>query len=168
MRSPRHRTSPSLNILTPEFLARLRELEEPASVGEAELAGPWRVEEGARGFAVLRDWQSGKGGDVPESVWIEEETALLAAVAVGAAGREPLFLLREAEGAEGFAVETAGAKGMEAAGWLRHYHPETVAAMHVLGIVARSPVALARVMQAAGALALEMAGEILGRRMMGE
>ena len=114
MRSPRHRTSPSLNILTPEFLARLRELEEPASVGEAELAGPWQVEEGARGFAVLRDWESGKRGDVPESVWIEEETALLAAVAVGAAGREPLFRLREEEGAEGFAVEAAGAKGMEA------------------------------------------------------
>jgi hypothetical protein len=166
MRSPRNRTSPSQNVLTPEFLARLRDREEPSSVGEAELAGPWQVQEGKQGFAVLRDWQSGKKGDLPESVWIEEETALLAAVAVAAAGREPLFHLREEEGAEGFAVETTGAKGMEPAGWLRHYHPEAVQAMHVLGCVVRSPVALARLMRAAGPLALEMAGEIVGRQMM--
>src|ERR1041384_3822617 len=141
MRSPRHRTSPSLNVLTPEFLARLREKEEPSSVGEAELAGPWQVEEGEQGFAVLRDWQSQEKGDVPASVGLEEETALLASVAVAAAGREPLYRLREEEGTAGFAVEAAGAKGMEAAGWLRHYHPETVEALHVLGCVVRSPVA---------------------------
>jgi hypothetical protein len=136
-------------------------------VGEAELGGPWKVEACPRGFAVLREWESLERGDVPESVWVHEELALLAAVALSAVGREPLFQLGEEEGPDGFAVAAVyGKKGTQVVGWVRHYHPERIDALHTLEHVARSPAALAREMEAAGPLALEHSGEILGRRMM--
>ena len=46
---------PSRNAFTPQFLKRIGERDEPVTAGEADMAGPWSVEEipGA-GFGLYR------------------------------------------------------------------------------------------------------------------
>ncbi|HXO22547.1 MAG TPA: hypothetical protein VOA87_21710 [Thermoanaerobaculia bacterium] len=170
MRSTRNSSSqPPDNIFSPSFLALIRERDETLTASEAEFAGPWRTEAvpGRPGaVAVLRDWERLEGGDVPEAIFWHEETALLMAALLPATEREPLFHLAEEDGPDGFALYAIfGEQGNQVAGWLRHYEPEKVEALHLLEAVIRSPVALANLLEAAGPGAIEKAGQILARRM---
>ena len=54
-----------------------------------------------------------------------------------------------------------GELGSQIAGWLRRYEPRTVEALHLLEGLVRSPKALATLLQAAGAGAIEQVGRIL-------
>ena len=90
------------------------------------------------------------------------ETALLLAVALPLLGREALYHLSETESTEGFALAAVyGEQGSQIAGWLRRYEPRTVEALHLLEGLLRSPKALATLLQAAGAGAIEQVGRIL-------
>jgi hypothetical protein len=156
----------SANAFDAEFLARLRRRSEPHTAADADLSGPWRLEvEGGR-VAVLRAWESLAAGDRPEAVLARPETALLVAVAFPTLGREPLFLLGDEATPEGFPLESLfGEQGVQAVGWLRLYNPDLAGTLHVLESVVRSPLALASLLEAAGPLAIERVGDILGRRL---
>jgi hypothetical protein len=48
--------SSSPNAFSPSFLHRIAERDEPPTVGEADVAGPWRIVElPGRGFGLFRD-----------------------------------------------------------------------------------------------------------------
>lgn len=161
-------------VFSPEFLAHMDEQDGPLTAGEADLAGPWRIEPvpgrpGER--AVVREWESLVAGDPPRAVFFHEEIARLCAVALPMVGREPLFHLDEharGGGASCYPVlMVEGGHGPRACGWLAIYHPEVITALHVLQALVRSPAALAEVLEIAGGDALVQVDRILGRRLEG-
>jgi hypothetical protein len=169
------------NAFTADFLNRLDEAGEPDGAHEADAAGPWAVRpvsyRGGTGFALLREWESLEAGDVPCAIFRRREAALLAAAVLPATGREPLFRLDTEPDADGFpllacpaAGDASGARAAGAAqaslpaGHLRDFDESLAGALHVAAALVRSPTALARLLEAAGHVALEQAGRILDRR----
>jgi hypothetical protein len=156
------------NAFSPEFLQHLEETPEPLTAGEADLSGPWKVEEmaGPPGrFAVLREWESVERGDVPEAVFVDRETAALCAAVLGLVGREPLFQLKEEAAPEGFPVAAVfGDQGTRVCGWLRQFKLQVVAGLHLAEGLARTPRSLAEVNLAAGGGALAQVGRYLAER----
>lgn len=155
------------NVFTAEYLQALARNDEPAGAVEGELSGPWRaVEAKAGNWEVVRIWEGPAEGEktvytAPRVSATDEETALLFAATLPAVGRARLF--RTVAAAEGgrLGVESEGRPVAVLAG----LGEEAAAAAHVAACLARSPWALAMVLQAAGATVLREAGEILFRRM---
>ncbi len=83
---------------------------------------------------------------------------MLAAALLPGPGREAVFLLQKEAGLSGYAVTERG--GGEA-GYLQLFDEKLVDALNVLDALLRTPEALAGVLEAAGAVALERAGAIL-------
>ena len=175
------------NAFTADFLNRLDESGEPDGAHEADAAGPWTIRpvsyHGDVGFALLREWESLEAGDVPYAVFRRREIALLAAAVLPGTGREPFFRLDTEPAADGFALLTAPAalqatastarparpaEEIQApnppAGHLRDFDQGLADALHVAAALVRSPAALARLLEAAGYVALEQVGRILDRR----
>jgi hypothetical protein len=73
MRSFDHRNpSQPSNVFTSDFLARFGERDEPPSVAEADVAGPWHIEEiPALGFALCRAGESPARGYRPAAVFAD-------------------------------------------------------------------------------------------------
>ena len=173
--STRRPSSPP-NAFHPGFLESLQAQPEPLTAGEADLAGPWRLE-AVPGFpgkvAVLRAWESQDEGDLPAAVLVEEESAVLYAAALPLHGRETLFhLSNQAEPSEplpgGYAFGALfGDQGFKVRGWQREYRPDVVAGLHLLEGLVRSPQALAEILLAAGGVAIAQVGRILARRLAG-
>jgi hypothetical protein len=172
--SPRVSSPP--NAFSPEFLARVEEHPEPLTAGEADLAGPWKLEP-VPGFpgmvAVLRAWESLAAGDLPMAVLVQEESAALYAALLPLYGREPLFH-QSGDGASGGPLPGSypfggifGGEGFQVRGWQRIYQPELVAGFHLLESLVRSPPALAEVLLAAGGGAIAQVGRILAGRLAG-
>jgi hypothetical protein len=159
--TPPSSTSPS--IFTPEFLALLDGRNEPLTVTEADLAGPWKLESGGpEEVAVLREWESLDAGDVPRAVFCHEETAALFALALPLHAREPLFHLDQELGRKGHTVTAVfGEQGPQPVGWLEQYEPGLLVGLHLLEGLVRSPRALAQLLRIAGGLALRQVGRIL-------
>jgi hypothetical protein len=154
-------TLPYRNAFTQPFLQRLGELDEPPSAGEADVAGPWDVEEiPGFGFGLFRKGESWNRGFPPAAVFARRPVALLAAAALPGTGRDAAFRLHKDAGPAGYAVESAG----EVAGHVALFDERLVDALHVLEMVARSPESLANLLEGAGSLALERAGVILEER----
>ena len=169
---PSDRRTPP-NAFSPEFLADARAREESLTTAEAEFSGPWKLEPlpGHPGWvAVLREWESLEEGDVPEAVFREEETAVFCKVALPAIERERLYHLRgsaspDGELPDGYPVVAVhGEKGPQVRGYLRHYNPAIVEALHIVEALNRSPAALAELLDAAGGGALEQVGRALAAR----
>ena len=166
-------------VFSPEFLARLREEDGVLTTAEAEYAGPWKTEPvpGRPGkVAVVREWESLEQGDAHRGVFTHEELARLWTAALPLSGREALFHLnKEAVEPEPGGEEETGypmgavedERGPVVCGWLPLYEPGVVEVLHVLQGLVRSPLALAAVLETAGAEALEQVDRILGRRMGG-
>jgi hypothetical protein len=171
----------SRNAFAADFLARLDELAEPDGAHEADVAGPWSVRpvsyRGGGGFALLREWESLDAGDVPYAVFRRRELALLAAAVLPATGREPPFRLAGEPDDHGFPLLDAGPapptpptipiEPIEPIGHLRDFDQGLADALRIAVIVVRSPMALARLLEAAGHVALEQAGRILDRQVPG-
>lgn len=149
------------NAFTHPFLQRLGELDEPPSAGEADVAGPWEVEEiPGCGFGLFRAGESWPRGFPPVAVFGRRPVALLAAAVLPGTGRDAGFKLHKDADAAGYAVESAG----EIAGHVALFDERLVDALHVVEMIARSPLSLANLLEGAGALALERAGVILEER----
>jgi hypothetical protein len=161
------------NAFDTAFLAQVQAEEEPLSAAEADLAGPWKLEplHPDAGFpgavAVLRLWESQDKGDLPEALFLHQETAALCAVLLSLLEREPLFHLhdRPAAGATlpgGYPILSMyGEQGPIVRGWLRRYRPEVTAGLHLLEGLVRSPLHLATLGDAAGGGALTHIGRLL-------
>lgn len=148
------------NAFTAEFLERLRRRDEPAGSAEADLAGPWRIEPTAAGFALFRGWESAGRGDLPFARFRRREDALLFFAILPGRAQEPVYALRKETGVSGYVIEGGG----EALGSLKTFDPDVVSASATAASLVRSPLCLAALLEAAGAFALDAAGDLLGRQ----
>jgi hypothetical protein len=153
----------SRNAFSPSFLHRIGERDEPPTAGEADVAGPWRVLEmpGLR-FGVFRLGESPERGHRPTAVLTERWLALLAAAVLPGTGRDAAFRLHKELGPGGYAVETGN--GGQPVGHLELFDERLIEALHVVACLARSPEALANLLEASGQVALERAGALLDER----
>ncbi|HVT17189.1 MAG TPA: hypothetical protein VHQ90_13545 [Thermoanaerobaculia bacterium] len=163
------------NAFSEDFLRRMDLADEPESAREADLAGPWTVRpvpyQGGDGFAALRQWESLERGDLPFAVFRRREMALLAAAVLPGNGRDALFRLQRHLDSTveppGFAIAGDPEESRGIFGHVREFDEGFVAALHVAATLVRSPEALARLLEAAGYLALDQAGRILYRNAPG-
>ena len=68
------------NVFKTQFLARLNERDEPPTAGDADVAGPWRIEAiPGHGFGLFRIGESLARGFAPMAVFPSRWLALVAA-----------------------------------------------------------------------------------------
>jgi hypothetical protein len=177
-RNPTRRsTHPSPgNAFTPAFLDLLDPEDDPPTATEAVAEGPWTVVRvtapqipfaeppgtvlnEAGPWAVVRE-----GGrpdtEPPAATFIHLHPARLATAAVPVAARDTVYRLDREPGPSGFALRRDG----RLAGHLPWHHQELVVALNHLDALARSPRAVAAVLEAAGASALARVGALLAER----
>ncbi|HEV7509058.1 MAG TPA: hypothetical protein VGS07_29550 [Thermoanaerobaculia bacterium] len=159
MRSSRHSTLPSPNAFSPAFLQRIAQRDEPPSAGEADVAGPWHIEEVPGGFGLFRLGESQSRGFDAYAVFRDRWLALLAAAVLPGTGRDYAFLLEKEADAEGFAIAD-GANGA-VLGHVALFDEFFVDALNVAAALVRLPGSLAALLEAAGQVSLERAGAIL-------
>ena len=170
MRSFTHSTSaPHPNVFTTRFLARLGERDEPPTAGDADVAGPWRIEavdwRGGRGFGLFRLGESQARGFEPVAIYPSRWLALVMAAILPGTGRDPLLHLEKTPNADGvYPVTLPGRDGAEQVGELQLFDEAAVDAMNVAIHLLQAPESLAYLLEAAGAVALERCGAILDER----
>jgi hypothetical protein len=151
-----------LNAFNEEYLLAVRERDEPATSHEADMAGPFTLEEQAGRLALFRAWESAARGDVPQALFRDRETALLFQAIWPALGRERFFRLRREPGASGYGLEQEG----ELVGSLRSFDTDAVAGGHFVSYLARTPLSLALLLEASGPTVQRHVGRILGARLL--
>ena len=168
------------NSFTATFLGRLAERDEPPTAGDADVAGPWRIEPiPGHGFGLFRAGESLNRGFEPTAVFPSRWLALLMAGILPGTGRDPLLLLSKQPDAQGaYPVALAGGgddggdggddgddgDGRLPAGFLQLFDERAVDALNVVIHLIRAPESLACVLEAAGAVTLERCGAILDER----
>jgi hypothetical protein len=152
-----------LNAFTQDYLAAVRERDEPSTAREAETSGPFILAEQSGMLALYRAWESAEGGDLPLALFRHRETALLFQALWPALGRNDLLQLRTEPTGQGFNLESGG----EIVGSLRSFDPEVVLGANFLSFLARTPYSLALLLEAAGPAAQKHAGRLLGARVLG-
>jgi hypothetical protein len=162
--TPLHR-----NAFAEEFLRRFNREDEPPSAAEADVAGPWEVQssstaDGGEAYGLWRLGERPEWGDAPAGLFRERPTALLAAAVRPFVGRDPFYELGRERSNDGFPLLRQG----EAIGWIDLFDEDWAFGVDVLERFTRSPQALASLLEAAGPLALEHAGRILGLRVMAQ
>ena len=155
-----------VNALSREYIAALRERDEPAGATDGDIVGPWRLRERQGEFHLFREWEGFDTGHLPVASFKCREEAMLFQMALGIAGRPALLLAREAVGSEsgGYVVEREG----EAVGSVRTHRAELLVIAHTLASLMRSPVDLSLLFELSGSQVQEMTGEILGQGVLGE
>jgi hypothetical protein len=162
------------NAFTASFLGRLAERDEPPTAGDADVAGPWRIDPlPSGGFGLFRMGESLARGFAPVSLFPSRWLALLHAAILPGTGRDPLLLLAkqpDADGAYPLTLAGGGDDGGDGpedgpVGLFQLFDEKSVDAMNVLIHLLRSPESLAYVLEAAGAVTLERCGAILDERM---
>jgi hypothetical protein len=152
------------NAFSPEYLERLREGSETFGSGESEAAGPWELRHQDGAYPLFRAWEGFEHGDPPEAVFQLREAGLLFFAVRPATGRDPLFSAPDPATEQGFAVESSG----QVVGHLRFFNPDWLHAAHAAAVLARSPLAIAALLEAGGPDLQEQVGRILGRNLLGE
>ena len=165
----RDREDPTVvpNAFAEEFLRRFEQEDEPPSAAEADVSGPWRIEpssttDGHEAFGLWRSGERLEWGDSPAGLFRERSTALLAAAVRPFVGRDPFYEIGKERWNGGFPLLRQG----EAIGWIDLFDEDWTFGINVLERFTRNPEALARLLEAAGPLALERAGRILRERVM--
>jgi hypothetical protein len=169
-RDQSNRLSPQ-NAFDRSFLDLLDPEDDPITATEAVAEGPWtvvRVTAPKIPFAEpngLVPWAVVREGDRPEEeppagTFVHLHPARLAVVAVPIAARDAAYRLDREPDPREFALRQDG----RVVGHLPWHHQELVVALNHLDALARSPRALAAVLEAAGASALARVGALLARR----
>jgi hypothetical protein len=176
--------SPLPNAFNPAFLGRLAERDEPLTAGEADVAGPWRIEpivwNGGHGFGLFRMGESLARGFAPTAVFPSRWLALLMAGILPGTGKDPLLLLSKQPNSDGvYPVALAGggddgdggddprgSRGL--AGFFQLFDETALDALNVVIHLIQAPEALAYVLEAAGSVTLERCGAILDERAAAE
>jgi hypothetical protein len=154
------------NAFTQLFLRRLGEGDEPPTAGDADVAGPWRIEPvPGWGFGLFRIGETLARGHAPVAVFPSRWLALLAAAVLPGTGRDPLLRIDPQSDADGaYPLLLPGRDGSELAGRLRLFDEPLVGALNVAAHLLQSPESLAWLLEAAGSVALERCGAILDER----
>lgn len=160
MPSPHHST-PVRNAFHPDFLARIAEIDDPLTAGEAAHGGIWRVRplDGGERYGLFRFWEDPDAGDEPFGVVEERSTAYLAAAFLPLVAKARTLWAQPSEDEPGQILYRDG----NAIGRLRYRDPELVEALNLAEALARSPESIAALLEGAGHAALEPAGKILAR-----
>jgi hypothetical protein len=168
MRSFDERSTSSIhpNSFTSQFLGRLAERDEPPTAGDADVAGPWRIEPiSGSGFGLFRIGESLERGFAPVGVFPSRWLALIVAAVLPGTGRDALIRIEKQPDAEGvYPLILPGREGEEAVGQLQLFDEALVDAMNVAIHLLQAPESLAWLLEAAGAVALERCGAILDER----
>jgi hypothetical protein len=172
MRDRHDSTRPSAgNAFTSAFLDLLDPEDDPMTATEAVAEGPWTVvpvtapkipfaePNGPEPWAVMREGNRPED-EPPAATFVHLQPARLATAAVPIAARDAVYRLDRDPDPRGFALRQDG----RAVGHLPWHHLELVVALNHLDALARSPRALAAVLEAAGASALARVGALLPRR----
>ena len=168
------------NSFTASVLGRLAERDEPPMAGDADVAGPWRIESivwnGGHGFGLFRMGESLARGFAPVAVFPSRWLALLMAGILPGTGKDPLLLLSKQPNSDGlYPVALAaggdggdggddppGSRGL--AGFFQLFDEKALDALNVVIHLIQAPEALAYVLEAAGSVTLERCGAILDER----
>jgi hypothetical protein len=164
------RLSPG-NAFDRAFLDLLDPEDDPVTATEAVAEGPWTVvrvtapkipfaePNGPEPWAVVREGERPED-EPPVAAFVHLHPARLATAAVPIAARDPAYRLDREPDPRGFALRQDG----RVLGHLPWHQQELVVALNHLDALARSPRALAAVLEAAGASALARIGALLARR----
>ncbi|HYG63376.1 MAG TPA: hypothetical protein VEL74_12400 [Thermoanaerobaculia bacterium] len=167
------------NAFTTTFLRRLAERDEPPTAGDADVAGPWRIEPiPGHGFGLFRVGESLARGFAPTAVFPSRWLALLMAGVLPGTGKDPILLLSKQPDAHGvYPVALAGGSDggdggdgdgpgdRVPVGFLQLFDERAVDALNVVIHLLQAPECLAYVLEAAGGVALERCGAILDERL---
>jgi hypothetical protein len=168
MRSFDQRSTSSVhpNAFTNLFLTRLAEQDEPPTAGDADVAGPWRIEPiPGQGFGLFRIGETLVRGFAPVAIFPSRWLALLAAAVLPGTGRDPLLRIdKQADADGGYPLLLPGKDGDEVAGRLQLFDERLVDALNVAAHLLQAPESLAWLLEAAGAVALERCGAIFDER----
>jgi hypothetical protein len=164
------------NAFDRAFLDLLDPEDDPVTATEAVAEGPWTVarvtaprlpfaEPNGTEVDQAEPWAVVRQGDRPDdeppaATLVHLHPARLAAAAVPIAARDVADRLDREPDPRGFALRRHG----RVVGHLPWHHQELVAALDHLDALARSPRALATVLEAAGSSALGRVGALLARR----
>jgi len=149
----------SINAFSHPFLEEMSEQDEPPTAGEADVAGPWHIEEiPALGYGLFREGESLTRGFRPAAVFPDRWLALLAAACLPGTGRDALLRLSPEPHEDGFAVML---EDRTLAGRCELFSEPLLDAMNVAVNLIRLPQSLAYLLEAAGAAALERCGALL-------
>ena len=154
------------NAFTDLFLRRLAERDEPPTAGDADVAGPWRIEPiPGHGFGLFRIGESLARGFAPVAVFPSRWLALVMAAILPGTGRDPLFRIEKDPDADGvYPLILPSPEGGEVVGRLQLFDEAAVDGMNVVAHLLQAPESLAYLLEAAGAVALERCGAILDER----
>ena len=168
--------SPLPNAFTPAFLGRLAERDEPPTAGDADVAGPWRIEPiPGHGFGLFRVGESLARGFTPTAVFPSRWLALLMAGILPGTGRDPLLVLSrqpDAQGAYPVTLAGGGDDGGDGGdggprgpvGFFQLFDEKALDALNVVVHLLQAPESLAYLLEAAGSVTLERCGAILDER----
>ena len=156
------RTEP-LNAFSDRYLAAVLELDDPPTAHEADTSGPLLLVEEEGLVALYRAWESGAQRDAPLAVFRHRETALLFQAIWPAIGRDTLYRLADQPAAGGYGLEEDG----QIVGSLRNFDPGAILGGHFASYLARTPLSLALLVEAAGPTAQRHVGRILLARVFG-
>src|SRR6185295_13454598 len=135
----------SSNAFSSPFLDQLDKRDEPPTAGEADVAGPWRVEPlPGLGFGLFRAGETLARGFRPAAVFPDRWLALLAAAVLPATGRDALLHLQKQPDAEGYGVALDDGAVV---GHLELFDEPLLDAMNVAVGLARSPQSLAYLLE---------------------
>lgn len=158
-------TAQPVTAFSPEYLAALREQDEPPTAVDPEVVGPWRIWERDDMFHIFRDWERFESGHQPVASFKLREDTFLFVAALRACIRPMIFRIQgQAPSApEGYRLERDG----EFVGYLKRDRAELLVVAHAMSNLMRSPVDLALLLQMAGSEVQKMTGEILGQEAFG-
>jgi hypothetical protein len=152
-----------LNAFSEPYLEAVYELDDPSTAREADTSGPLSLVEESGMVALYHAWESPAKGDAPLAVFHRRETALVFQAIWPAVGRNSLYRLRDAPATRGYGLEEDGG----IVGSLRSFDPGAVVGGHFAAYLARTPLSLALLVEAAGPTAQKHVGRILGARVLG-
>lgn len=158
--------APPVSAFSSEYLAALRERDEPVTAADPDIVGPWRIWEREGMFHIFRQWERFETGHPPVASFRHREDALLFTMALRSCARPMIFRVDNPGPLppEGYRLERDG----EFVGFLSTDRAELLAIAHALTTVSRSPVDLSILLELAGSEVQEMAGEILGQSVFAE
>ena len=158
------------NAFDRAFLDLLDPEDDPVTATEAVAEGPWTVVRATAPKIPFAEpngpepWAVVRNGDRPEeppaATFVHLHPARLTTAAIPITGRDAVYRLDREPDPRGFALRQDG----RVVGHLPWHHQERVVALNHLDALARSPRALAAVLETAGASALAQAGALLARR----